>query len=203
MLHQLFDQLYSRYTNKYDLINRHWEELVKLYQHPKRHYHNLTHIQHFHQQLSEYYKKDIPDWVLFAMYYHDAVYNVNRKDNEEQSAILAIKILAEFSFPAEETKKCIAAIKATQYHQSTGETDIDVFTDSDLSILGALPAVYSDYAKQIRKEYAIYPDLLYNPGRKKVIQHFLNMPCIYKTDWFYTKYEEQARKNLTVELAIL
>jgi predicted metal-dependent HD superfamily phosphohydrolase len=52
----------------------------------------------------------------------------------------------------------------------------------------------------IRKEYNFYPDFMYKPGRQKVLQHFIQMPRIYKTDYFHDRYEEKARDNLHVEL---
>jgi predicted metal-dependent HD superfamily phosphohydrolase len=55
----------------------------------------------------------------------------------------------------------------------------------------------------VRREYSIYPDLLYKPGRKKVLQHFLNMEHIFKTIHFYTLYEQNARNNLNREIAEL
>lgn len=41
---------------------------------------------------------------------------------------------------------------------------------------------------------------MYVPGRKKVLNHFLALPRIFKTNHFYEKYEEAARKNLEDEL---
>lgn len=41
---------------------------------------------------------------------------------------------------------------------------------------------------------------MYVPGRKKVLNYFLAMPRIFKTNHFYEKYEEAARKNLEDEL---
>jgi predicted metal-dependent HD superfamily phosphohydrolase len=63
--------------------------------------------------------------------------------------------------------------------------------------------LYSDYYKNVRKEYSIYPNLLYNPGRKKVLKHFLAMGKIFKTDYFYQKFEKNARLNLQKELDLL
>jgi len=42
----------------------------------------------------------------------------------------------------------------------------------------------------------VYPDLVYNPGRKKVLNHFLAMDSIFKTDYFYNKFDRQAKENL-------
>jgi len=60
--------------------------------------------------------------------------------------------------------------------------------------------MYENYTHQLRKEYAVYPDLLYNEGRKKVLMHFLEMNRIFKTDEFYNQFEKQARENLKREL---
>jgi len=70
-------------------------------------------------------------------------------------------------------------------------------------VLGADAETYQQYTQQIRKEYGIYPNIVYNPGRKKVLQHFLSMPHIYKTEVFYNRYEKQARVNLAWELNML
>lgn len=72
--------------------------------------------------------------------------------------------------------------------------------DSDLSILGVSEKAYLEYTKQVRKEYAIYPNIIYNPNRKKILEFFLKEPRIYKTDYFYEKYEQQARKNMKEEI---
>jgi predicted metal-dependent HD superfamily phosphohydrolase len=96
--------------------------------------------------------------------------------------------------------RVVEMILATKTHVVSENQDINYFTDADLSILGKDWEVYNQYAKQVRNEYAIYPDLLYNPGRKKVLKHFLEMNQIYKTDYFTQKYEEQARLNLSREL---
>ncbi|MNJ03033.1 hypothetical protein D3C73_1632060 [compost metagenome] len=55
----------------------------------------------------------------------------------------------------------------------------------------------------MRQEYAIYPDLVYNPGRKNVLLHFLAMDRIFKTDYFFEKYEKPARENLRKEAELL
>ena len=48
-----------------------------------------------------------------------------------------------------------------------------------------------------------YHDIIYKPGRQKVLKHFLAMNRIYKTDHFFKKYEPQARINLANELSRL
>jgi predicted metal-dependent HD superfamily phosphohydrolase len=92
---------------------------------------------------------------------------------------------------------------ATKSHSIAEDNDTNYFTDADLAILGADDKTYTEFAKAIRKEYAVYPDTIYNHGRKKVLTHFLQMPEIYKTKYFRDKYETRARVNLSTELGRL
>ncbi|MFZ4476447.1 MAG: hypothetical protein ACOYPR_14720, partial [Saprospiraceae bacterium] len=106
-------------------------------------------------------------------------------------------------YPPARISRCKAQIIATKSHVESSEQDTNLFLDADLSILGQEFSIYKTYTQQIRKEYAMYPDLLYRPGRKKVLQHFLGMDSIFKTRYFQEKYEASARKNLQAELAQL
>lgn len=138
--------------------------------------------------------------VLFAVYYHDAVYRVLRKDNEEKSAELANKRLNTLNVKPKRIELCIKHILATKIHELGDDSDTNYFTDADLSILGQDWPTYKIYVEGIRKEYWIYPDMVYKPGRKKVIEHFLQMGNIYKTEPFSAKFEHQARLNMKWEL---
>lgn len=73
----------------------------------------------------------------------------------------------------------------------------------DLKILSKDWEDYSIYFQQIRKEYSIYPDFLYNPGRKKALQHFLEHDYIYQTETFRNLYERQAKRNIQKEIDLL
>jgi predicted metal-dependent HD superfamily phosphohydrolase len=94
-------------------------------------------------------------------------------------------------------------IIATNGHEVSQNVDVNYFTDADLSILGAPPAEYEQYTKDVRKEYSIYPDILYKPGRKKVLKHFMEMPTLFKTEFFRNRLESQARSNIAWEMEAL
>jgi predicted metal-dependent HD superfamily phosphohydrolase len=102
-----------------------------------------------------------------------------------------------------EATRCSQLILATKDHAVSPDPDFIFFTDADLSILGKDNDVYTNYCQQIRKEYKYYPDIIYKPGRQKVLNHFLGMKHIYKTPYFQDLYEEKARKNLEKELTLL
>ncbi|WP_100926013.1 HD domain-containing protein [Tenacibaculum sp. SZ-18] len=93
-------------------------------------------------------------------------------------------------------------ILATKTHESE-HLDAQYLIDFDLAILGQPSEVYQQYSKLIRTEYKLVPSLLYKQGRKKVLQHFIDKPFIYKTDTFIAKYEQQAKTNLKKELNTL
>ena len=200
-LRRQFEELVLRYTNDVPLVYGFWTEIETKYSRKLRHYHNLHHLENLLELLIEV-KPLIKDWdvTLFALFYHDLVYNPVRRDNEEKSAQCAEKRLESINFPKSGIDKCVKMILATAGHADAGDDDINLFTDADLAILGCDPARYTGYTEQVRKEYRIYPDILYKPGRRKVLQHFLNMERIFKTDYFYNKFETLARKNLNSEL---
>jgi predicted metal-dependent HD superfamily phosphohydrolase len=188
-----------------DLVNNTYASLLKAYQSPDRHYHNWSHIQQL-VALHETYARQIadPDTVLFSIFFHDIVYDTRKSDNEEKSAEAAVAHGHEIGLPVSKTEKIRDFIIATKTHINTHQDpDLDYFLDFDLQILGTDPATYQAYTRQIRQEYHIYPDLLYKPGRKKVLQHFLEMRAIYVTPAFRELYETNARQNIQAELNTL
>jgi predicted metal-dependent HD superfamily phosphohydrolase len=204
MLKQTFISLLAKYTSDSHLMDELWSEIEQYYSHKKRHYHTLNHLENLLEQLTEI-KPMIKNWdvVLFTLYYHDVVYNALKQDNEQKSAELAEKRMKTIDVPLKTIEDCKAQIMATKTHFLSENQDTNYFTDADLSVLGQDWETYLTYYQNVRKEYAIYPDFVYNPGRKKVLKHFLAMERIFKTAYFYEKFEKQARINLEKELNIL
>ena len=201
MVAETFKSLVGRYTENIPLAEKLYTELVKHYSEKGRYYHNLDHLNSLLQQILPLADliKDL-DIVLFAVYYHDAVYRVLRKDNEEKSAELVNKRLNTLNVKPDRIDLCRKHILATKAHELKDDSDTNFFTDADLSILGQDWSMYKSYAEGVRKEYWIYPDIVYKPGRRKVVEHFLKMGKIYKTEPFSAKFEYQARINLNREL---
>ena len=203
MLKQVFWDLALQHTNTSSVVQL-WHEIESRYTAPDRHYHNLSHLDHMLSEVSSV-RSEIDDWdtVLFAMFYHDIIYNPLALDNEEKSAELAVIRLRELSFPEEGIHKCSKIILATKGHNWTEDSDTRYFTDADLSILGKDWNCYIDYCKKIREEYLIFPDSVYRTGRQTVLNHFLEMQRIFKTEHFFNHYEKFARQNIKKEMDIL
>ena len=183
-------------------IQQNWLDLEKAYSKKSRHYHNLTHIQDMMACYEKYSDQlEFPNEVLYAIFYHDYIYVSSKKDNELKSAEFAVKIL-----PKETTlnsELVFDMICATQLHQHNAIEDTNWLIDFDLKILARDWDGYKTYFEQIRKEYRIYPDFLYKPGRAKALKHFLENEFIFQTDEFRNLYEEKARANIEKEISLL
>ena len=200
-LKQIFVKLITSFENDETFANELWEPIEMAYTEPHRHYHNLDHIRFMVQKALEI-ESLISDMnvLLFSIFYHDIVYKVTKGNNELKSAEIAEKAALEAGLGADGARLCYHQILATKAHELSENQDTNYLTDIDLCILGESPQVYDQYVSHIRKEYQIYPGFLYRKGRKKVVQHFLQMDQIFKTAYFFDRYESQARANLGREL---
>jgi predicted metal-dependent HD superfamily phosphohydrolase len=202
-LKSLWYELASKYKAEAEVVESYWVEIYKSYNSPKRFYHNLNHLEYMFEILApfKHLLKD-SDAVYFSIWFHDIVYNSSKRNNEEQSALKASEILIKLNVPVELKTKVEQMILTTKSHMSikSGDFDTNILLDADLAILGSDKESYIAYSKSVRKEYGQYPDLLYNPGRKKVLQQFLHSDYIYKTEEMRNQFEAQARTNISFEL---
>jgi predicted metal-dependent HD superfamily phosphohydrolase len=137
-VHKFFISILSQYTDNQQYITDCWTEIEKAYSGKKRHYHNLQHIEQL-VQLIQTHEKELTDVevLLLSAFYHDIVYDATAKDNEEQSAKIAVTRLSKTNLSEEKIKRCEAQILATKRHEKTNDFDTDFFTDADLAILGS------------------------------------------------------------------
>lgn len=199
-------QLASKYCEDLALIHSYWEEIESHYTSTKRHYHTLSHISNMLQQseMNQEWLEDF-DVVNFAIWYHDIVYNPIKNNNELKSAELANERLQSFTLDEHRLRTIEKLINSTKTHEIliSSNQDNSYFLDFDLSILGTEWETYEHYTKNVRKEYSMYPDFLYNSGRKKVLLNFLNRDHLYFTEKFRNELEAQARENLQKEISLL
>jgi len=204
----VWDRLTAGYPNASNIASVSIAEVEKAYGGKKRYYHNAEHILSLLQFASEYRAQlKAPLLVDFAIIYHDIVYNVLRKDNEKRSAVLATKRLSVLGMNSYEIGLVKIYIEATQLHQIpqglAHAEDLALFLDCDMAILGAPWPEYELYTQKVRREYGIYPDLLYKPGRKKFLEQCLASPVIFHSPAFHSRFDAQARSNMHKELQYL
>ncbi|KFF05403.1 HD domain-containing protein [Flavobacterium reichenbachii] len=201
-LQNIYTELLLNISFKEKEIEQKWQDLHKAYSNKSRHYHNLTHIKDMIESFEMYSSKiQNPNEVLFSIFYHDFVYSASKKDNELKSAEYALAVLPQNT--SLHKQLVFDAICATQQHQQNKIEDINWLIDFDLKILARDWEDYKIYFEQIRKEYRIYPDFLYKPGRAKALKHFLENEFIFQTDEFRNLYEEKSRRNIEREISLL
>lgn len=202
MLQKRFTQLMARYTDNEPFVFNCWKEIEKQYTSPKRYYHTLKHLENMMRSTDEVATQISQiDAVWFAVFYHDIVYKATSATNEAASALWFKKQISKTTFASIDT--VVHFIEMTKTHERSSNNDLNYLLDADLAILGQSSKIYDTYAKAIRKEYSVYPTFMYNKGRKKVLEHLLKLPELFKTEMFRHKYEFQAKENLARELSQL
>jgi predicted metal-dependent HD superfamily phosphohydrolase len=178
--------------------------LAGAYAEPTRAYHTAKHIE---ECLALFDASRMlarrPDEVEAAIWFHDAVYEADRADNEDQSAELARTSLCEAAVDPERAERVAALVLATRHETTPQEPDAALLCDIDLSILGRPREVFDLFERQIRQEYASVPEQVYRRRRSVILRGFLNRPSIYQTAWFRERYENRARENLERVLTML
>lgn len=175
--------------------------IERSYSEPQRYYHTLAHIQHL-TQLMRSMLSDIEDVRVFylSILFHDVVYDPLSNKNEENSVILFEQLVETtyhiFQSVQSKVSQCIIATKL--HLSSTGSSDLKLFLDADMSILGADPNTYARYAADIRREYQHIEKEVYCRERAKFLRVFLSRP-IYHTSAFLSMYEDQAKRNIEWE----
>ena len=191
------------YNTAFETGEKYFNEIVEKYSEPHRFYHNTMHLKDL-LLLFEKHKNQLqsPELVLFTIFYHDIIYNPQQNNNEQASALLAAQRLSELGLPDGEVQTVCEIILGSQHHLKIYglPADSSLFFDFDLAILGSDWERYQNYSQAIRKEYQIYPDELYFPGRKKVLEKLLSRKQIFQTDTFVEAFEAQARTNLKQEI---
>jgi predicted metal-dependent HD superfamily phosphohydrolase len=178
--------------------------LTAAYAEGHRHYHNQRHIAECLREFdAARHLTGQAEAVELALWFHDAVYDTRAGDNEERSAALAKECLDEAGISGSISNAVVEFVMATKTHESSGNADAAVMIDIDLSILGQTEERFLEYEAQIRKEYAWVPGLIFDPKRAGILEGFLRRERIYKTEWFYDKYEEKARRNIQMSIGRL
>ncbi len=211
-----WQQAWQRFGAAGDSIPDAGVDIMAAYRDPTRHYHGFKHLEAVLWYL-DWAKTAMmttgelalvmPDErvrmfgeIELALWYHDAVYDPRQKDNEERSRDWFLRDAQKFGLPEEVQDNVAHLIDLTAHHKNARSLPECIMADCDLSIFGAAPALFRDYDRNIRREYAHVPTVAYKLGRRKVLQGFKDQPQIFKTRAFFQYYEKQARKNLDAAL---
>lgn len=179
-------------------------ELIARYSEPHRHYHTVQHLKECFERLQEL-KPVVPHpaEVEIALWFHDAIYDTRKSDNEVRSAQWATDAAHSFGASKSSATRLHRLVMSTQHAAEPAGLDAEALVDVDLSILGASTDRFAEYEHQVRQEYAWVPEPLFRSKRAAVLKQFLARPHIYATSLFRERYEARARANLHHSLTML
>jgi predicted metal-dependent HD superfamily phosphohydrolase len=173
------------------------QQLTDAYSEPHRVYHTLNHIEHCLTHLdniSDYLQNQ--DAVELAIWYHDVIYNPGAKDNEQLSADLFMETTrGRFDDSLRDT--VYQHIMATLHDDSEiDNNDTKFMVDIDLSSFGLPWPKFSQDSDNLRLEMCGLSDEDFHRKQSTFQQNLMARPRLFKSDYFYENYEQQARQNL-------
>ncbi|NMO00241.1 hypothetical protein HH308_03315 [Gordonia sp. TBRC 11910] len=181
------------------------EDLLARWSQPHRRYHTVDHLNAVLAHLDTLAANGVAfdaEPVYLAAWFHDAIYEIGRSDNEAASAQLARDMLSDK--PADVVDEVARLVEATTDHDVDPlDRNAAALSDADLAVLAGSPEQYDDYAALVREEYADVPDATFGPARAAVLDAMMSGGPIYATEYGRQNWEAVARDNVTSEITRL
>ena len=187
------------------------KQLYSVYNATGRYYHTIQHVNEMlgifmgntlHMDPRAAFPCDSA--ILWAIIFHDYVYDPLSKTNEEDSVEAWELFANRYEFFAPMKEEVSKLIMFTKTHEAPKDEYWGEFmVDLDMAILGSSTARFNEYERQIRNEYAMVDDETYKKGRLDFVQKILARNTIYLTKMFQNTHEKQARINLNKLLEVL
>jgi predicted metal-dependent HD superfamily phosphohydrolase len=166
-------------------------DLTQRYCEAHRAYHDLRHVATMLVQGRAFPLSEVQVW---AVWFHDAIYDPLRSDNEEQSARLAERMLPEIGMPAPEVARVALIVRDTIAHRPSSQ-EAEAVLDLDLASLAASPEQFWANRRAIRSEYRHVSDADFATGTRLFAERMLKRERLFLTPWGAER-EDAARRNL-------
>ncbi|WP_260955648.1 HD domain-containing protein [Pseudomonas citri] len=175
---------------------------MRHYGEPHRAYHNCQHLEEC-LQVRQFINAPCraPAEIDLALWFHDAIYEPLRSDNELRSAQWLDEVAHDSGLDGETRRRLYGLIMVTRHDGAPTSVDEAVLVDTDLAILGASFDRFEEYGQQIRSEYQQVPMSVYGHKRRQVLEGFLARERIYTSAPYFDAFEQQARANLARAIA--
>lgn len=166
-------------------------DLTRRYCEPHRRYHGIEHPAHMlwlGRQLA------LTDEQVAAVWYHDAVFDPRRDDNEERSAALAREQLVALGWNAKRVELVERIVLDTKPHAPSIEESRAV-VDLDLEPLAETWELFQRNVIHLRVEFGHLDDARFDANRRRFLEAMLGRPRIFSTTWG-ARLEARALHNL-------
>jgi predicted metal-dependent HD superfamily phosphohydrolase len=172
-----------------------YADLLRRYGTPFRRFHNLGHIHDCLRRCDEVAPLLVDrDAVEFALWFHDAVYDIGSSTNELRSAELFLDVSAGAPFMFRH--RVCDHILATRHLSSVSDSDRRYIVDIDLSGFGAPWEEFMRNGALLRDESSGVPDAKYHCGQVAFLSRLQKRRHFFATEYFRTRFEATARENL-------
>lgn len=171
--------------------------LIDAYLEPQRYYHSLEHIRHCHDMFDQCRALlQQPQAIELAIWFHDAVFEPGKCDNERLSADLYLQLSAAVHDAP--TRALVERLIMATLHDGENLDDSDAcyMVDIDLSSFGLPWPEFLRDSNNLRRENARLGDAEYYRKQTGFQTCLLARERFFQTDFFAERYEQQARDNL-------
>ena len=173
------------------------QQLLDAYREPQRHYHTLAHIEHcmsmfdLCESLCAW-----PDALELAIWMHDVILVPGKRDNEALSAQLYMDL--SVGRHDDEMRALINRLIMATLHDGNSLEDADsiYMVDIDLSSFGLSWDEFLRDSLDLRAENPHLSDSEYRLNQTGFQRMLLARPRFFLSDFFFERYEKQARNNL-------
>jgi len=173
------------------------QRLVNGYNEPQRRYHTLAHIDHCLSMFDQCKSLATnPDALEIAIWFHDAIFEPGKSDNEARSKKLYEELSA--GVQADEFRALVGRLIMATLHneRSLDDNDAGFMVDIDLSSFGLPWEDFLRDSQHLREESTQLSDADYYRKQGEFRACLLARPRFYQTDFFSQRYEQQAHDNL-------
>ena len=181
-----------------------YHRLILAYSEPQRVYHTLTHIQSCFIIFQDVvHLANNADALALAIWFHDAIYDIDANDNEQRSADW---FLQETNGIFDDSLRDLVFghILATMHcGRDIKDHDSRIMVDIDLFSFGKPWSEFLRDSEDVRAEKPTVPDEEFYPKQCGFQQFLLEQPRFFQSDYFFRHYEKQARQNLTRFMALI
>ena len=174
------------------------QRLVTGYGEPQRRYHTLAHVAHCLTMFDQCKSLTTnPDALEIAVWFHDVIFQPGRHDNEAKSAEL-YQDLSAGVHDTEMRQLVYRLIMATLHDGSSLEdSDASYMVDIDLSSFGLGWEAFLLDSQHLREENPQVSDAVYYRNQGDFQSSLLARPRFFYSDYFFQRYERQARDNVS------
>ena len=136
-----------------------------------------------------------------AIWFHDVINEPGQPDNEARSADYFGKV-ADGKMAADFIERVVDLILVTTHRDAPLDADQRFICDIDLASFGCPWECFMRDTSAVKAEFT-GPMEDYYRGKKAFLEHMLQRPRIFLTDFFNSRYEQQSRDNIRQLLTLL